>query len=164
MKRVLNERRWRRLLPHLPPQKPARGRPAKDHRTVIEAILWVARTGAPWQDLPSDAGACWKTAAARFYRWTASGVWAKILAELQLEVAERGRVDRSKHFVDGTVVRAHQCAAGASAGSQENEALGRSRGGFTTKFHVRAEGNGMPLAFVLTSGQWHEARAFEPLM
>lgn len=160
----MNERQWRRLILHLPPPKPARGIPAKDHRTVIEAIQWVAHTGAPWRDLPSDAGFCWKTAAARLYRCTASVVWAKILAELQLEVAGHGRVYRSKHFVDGTVVRAHQRAAGAKVGSRENKALGRSRGGFTTKFHVRAEGNGMPLAFVLTPGQRHEARVFEPLM
>lgn len=131
---------------------------------MIEAILWVARTGAPWRDLPADAGVCWKTAAGRFYRWAASGIWASILVELQQEADERGDVDRSKHFVDGTVVRAHQHAAGARAGTQENEALGRSRGGFTTKFHVKAEGNGKPLAFVLTPGQRHEVRAFEPLM
>lgn len=152
------------MLPHLPPQKPVRDRPARDHRAVIEAILWVARTGAPWRDLPAEAGVPWKTAWSRFSRWAASGVWQKVLAELQRDADERGDLDRSKHFVDGAVVRAHQHAAGARATRQESEALGRSRGGFGTKFHVKAEGNGLPLAFVLTPGQQHEAKAFEPLM
>lgn len=131
---------------------------------MVEAILWVARTGAPWRDLPVDAGVRWKTAASRFYRWTASGVWQKALAELQRDARERGDIDRSKHFVDGTVVRAHQHTAGARASGQDEEALGRSRGGFSTKFHVQVEGGGRPLAFVLTPGQRHEAKAFEPLM
>jgi transposase len=83
IKDELTGRQWERLLPLLPPQKSARGRPSTDHRTVVNAILWVLRTGAPWRDLPSDAGVCWKTASSRFYRWTASGVWQKILDELQ---------------------------------------------------------------------------------
>lgn len=164
MRRVLTERQWARLLPHLPPQKPVRGRPARDHRAVVEAILWIARTGAPWRDLPAEAGVPWKTAWSRFSRWAASGVWQKILAELQRDAEECGDLDRSKHFVDGAVVRAHQHAAGARAGRRETEALGRSRGGFGTKFHVKADGNGLPLAFVITPGQRHEAKAFEPLM
>ncbi len=69
----LTERQWAGLLPLLPLQRQSRGRPAKDHRTVVNAILWILRTGAPWRDLPADAGVCWKTAASRLYRWTASG-------------------------------------------------------------------------------------------
>ena len=57
-----------------------------------------------------------------------------------------GELDWSVHFVDGTVIRAHQSAAGA-VGGQEHEALGRSRGGFSTKLHLRAEGGGKPIAF-----------------
>lgn len=151
-------------MPMLPPQRPMRGRPAKDHRVIVNAILWVLRTGAPWRDLPADAGVCWKTAASRFYRWTASGVWRKVLDALQEDADGRGNLDRSRHFVDGSSVRAHQHAAGARGGRQDDEALGRSRGGFSAKFHVKAEGNGKPLAFVLSPGQRHEAKLFEPLM
>lgn len=164
MKDELADGQWTRLLPLLPAQRPARGRPAKDHRTVVNAILWVLRTGAPWRDLPTDAGVCWKTAASRFYRWTASGVWQKVLGELQKDADEHGNLDWSRHFVDGSSVRAHQHAAGACGGRQDDEALGRSRGGFSTKFHVRAEGSGRPIAFVLSPGQRHEAKLFEPLM
>ena len=52
----LTDREWARLAPRLPPQKPAHGRPAKDHRTMINALLWLDRTGAPWRDLPERYG------------------------------------------------------------------------------------------------------------
>jgi transposase len=68
------------------------------------------------------------------------------------------------HYVDGTVIRAHQHAAGAKASQAESEALGRSQGGFSTKVHVRAEGQGRPLVFILTAGQRHESIVFEALM
>jgi transposase len=115
---------------------------------VLSAILWVLRTGAPWRDLPTRFGP-WATAWSRFRRWTAAGVWPRVVAALQRRADRDGRIDWATHYVDGTVVRAHQHAAGA-VGGQEHEALGRSRGGFSTKVHVRAEGGGKPLAFVLS--------------
>jgi len=66
--------------------------------------------------------------------------------------------------VDGTIVRAHQQAAGAHSGSAEADALGRSQGGFSTKVHIRAEGGGKLRTRVLPPGQRHEAIAFEALM
>lgn len=51
---MLTDVMWRRLSPLLPPQKPRTGRPSLDHRCIIEAVLWLARTGAPWRDLPED--------------------------------------------------------------------------------------------------------------
>jgi transposase len=70
------------------------------------------------------------------------------------------------HFVDSTHVQAHQHAAGARRvhGGPEDQSLGRSRGGFGTKAHVRAEGGGKPLVLLLTSGQRHEQTVFETLM
>jgi transposase len=164
MKDEPTDQQWARLLPLLPPQKPSRGRPANDHRTVVNAILWILRTEAPWRDLPADAGVCWKTAASRFYRWTASGIWQMILDERQRDADQEGEIDWSKHFVDGSSVRAHQHAAGARGSSREDEALGRSRGGFTSKIHLKAEGDGKPLTFLVTAEQRHEATMFEPLL
>jgi transposase len=129
---------------------------------VLSAILWVLRTGAPWRDLPERFGP-WSTAWNRFRRWTAAGVWARVLAVLQRAADRAGRLDWTTHFVDGTVVRAHQHAAGA-VGGQAQEALGRSRGGVSTKVHLRAEGGGEPLAFVLTGGERHESRYVEALL
>ena len=107
---------------------------------------------------------CWKTAASRFYRWTDSGVWQAVLVELQKDADEHGLLDWSKHFVDGSSVRVHQHAAGVRGSTPENEALDRSRGGGTTKFHLRAEGNGKPLTLLLSAGQRHESTLLEPLM
>jgi len=159
----LSERRWEELRPLLPPQKPWTGRPNNDHRTVLSGMLWILRTGAPWRDRPARFGA-WATVASRFYRWRKAGLWQLILERLQQQRDQAGRVDWSLHFVDGTVVRAHQQAAGAKQSTPQAEALGRSRGGFSTKIHIRAERGGKPLVIVLTAGQRHEQSAFGLLM
>ena len=83
---------------------------------------------------------------------------------MQEQADEGSLLDWEIHSVDGTVIRAHQHAAGAAGSDAEREALGRSQGGFSTKVHVRAEGQGKPMTFVLTPGQRHEAVAFERLM
>jgi transposase len=114
----LSEMEWARLAPLLPPQKPRVGRPAGDHRRVLNGILWVLRTGAPWRDLPGRYGK-WATTASRFYRWREAGVWERILARLQELADAEGRVDWSKQYVDATIVRAHQHAAGAKGGSRK---------------------------------------------
>lgn len=138
------------------------GRPYVEHRPIVSGILWVLRTGAPWRDVPERFGK-WTTIASRFRRWTAKGLWQQIWAALQRQADLKGQLDWSVHFVDGTVVRAHLCAAGARGG-QDDEALGRSRGGFTTKIHLRAEGQGKPMAFVLSGGERHESKYLQPLL
>ena len=117
----LTDAQWDRLRPLLPPQKPRAGRPAKDHRSVIEGviegILWVLRSGSPWRSLPEHYGS-WKTVSSRFYRWQRAGVWDRILSALQRQADIDGRLDWTLHFVDSTVVRAHQHAAGAKGGTR----------------------------------------------
>lgn len=159
----LTDARWEKLLPLLPPQKAWTGRPAKDHRLILDGILWIDRTGAPWRDLPERYGP-WQTVATRFYRWRAAGIWDEVLAVLQQRADAEGRIGWEVHYVDGTIVRAHQHAAGAQGGTPSQEALGRGRGGFSTKIHPRAEGGGKPLTLLLTPGQRHEATVFEALM
>ena len=112
----LTDAQWERLRPLLPPQKPRTGRPANDHRTVLNGILWVLRTGSPWRSLPERYGS-WKTVSSRFYRWQQAGVWDRVLSELQRRADADGRLDWTLHFVDSTVVRAHQHAAGAKGGT-----------------------------------------------
>ena len=102
----LTDTQWERLQPLLPPKKPRMGRPSKDHRTVINGILWILRTGAPWRDLPERYGS-WKTISSRFYRWQRAGVWDRILAEVQRQADADRRLAWSLHFVDSTIVRAH---------------------------------------------------------
>src|SRR5258706_1637983 len=162
-RRDLSENQWARLGPILPPLKPQTGHPNQDHRPIINGLLWIERTGAPWRDLPERYGK-WTTIASRFYRWQKAGVWQQILDRLQSQADSEGKLDWEIHYVDGTIVRAHQHAAGAKGSQAEAEALGRSQGGFSTKIHVRADGNGKPITFVLTAGQRHETVAFEQLM
>jgi transposase len=114
----LTDEQWLRLQPLLPPQKPRTGRPNHDHRRIINGIQWILRSGAPWQDLPERYGSS-KTVSSRFYRWRRAGIWDRILAALQQQADHAGRVDWDLHFVDSTVVRAHQHAAGAKGGTHK---------------------------------------------
>jgi transposase len=75
-------------------------------------MLWVHRTGAPWRDLPPRYGPV-GTVSSRFYRWRMAGLWDRILAALQADADSRGQLDWDLHFVDASVIRAHQHAAGA---------------------------------------------------
>jgi transposase len=116
----LTDAQWARLEPLLPPQKPARGRPAKDHRAVVEAIIFWLRTGVPWRDLPRDHGS-WHTVSSRFYRWCQQGIWARVLAGLQAQADTRGELDWLIHFIDSSIIRAHQHAAGAKGGTRRGK-------------------------------------------
>ena len=117
-RRDLTDYQWQQLEPLLPAQKPRIGRPGKDHRTIINGVLWVLRAGVPWRDLPERYGP-WRTVASRFYRWRKKGLWDRLLAELQQKADAVGQLEWDVHYVDGTVVRAHQHAAGAKKGRGE---------------------------------------------
>ncbi len=113
----LTDVQWRRLKPLLPPERPHTGRPNHDHRIILNGIilngiLWGLRTGAPWRDLPERYGPV-GTVSSRFYRWCQSGLWQRLLSALQAQADARGEIDWDLHFVDATIVRAHQHAAGA---------------------------------------------------
>lgn len=118
-------------------------------------MLWILRTGAPWRDLPDRYGP-WRTVASRFYRWRQSGVWDRLWATLQQQVDAAGQLEWHDH------PRSSACGGG-KRGDPEQEALGRSQGGFSTKVHLRAEGTGRLLTFHLTPGQRHEAVVFPRL-
>ena len=115
----LTDAAWAEIAPLLPANG-ERGGQWEDHRRIINGILWKLRTGAPWRDLPEEFGP-WKTVATRFYRWCAAGVFDRALAALQQEADAAGELDWLRHFVDSTVVRAHQHAAGAKGGTQRRK-------------------------------------------
>lgn len=102
----LRDEHWHRLKPLLPPQHGTGGRPAKPHRPVVEAMIGILRTGAPWRDLPAAYGP-WQSVYTRFSRWSKSGVLERLLAGLAQERDEEG------FLIDATIVRAHQDASGA---------------------------------------------------
>ena len=108
---LLTDEEWAFFAPFVIEQGPKRGRPPADHRRVLDAVFWIARTGSPWRDLPEELGR-WASVYKQFLRWTRSGLWDVLLRTL----AECGAVPDSVQMVDSTVVRAHHCAAGAKGG------------------------------------------------
>lgn len=106
---ALTDDQWRRLQRVLPKQRTG---PVANDRLFIEAVLYRAKTGVPWRDLPERFGP-WKSIYNRFSNWAKHGHWAAIFRELQLEIDETGSI------VDGSVVRAHQDASGGKGGSSE---------------------------------------------
>ena len=117
MKRhTLTDGQWERLRPLLPPPPVGRGRPRTDDRAIVDGICWHLATGSPWRDLPERFGP-WKTVYSRFRRWHLAGVWDRAFAALLADGDARGDLDWALHFIDGTVVRAHQHAAGAQKGA-----------------------------------------------
>lgn len=150
----LTDEEWAVIGPLLPAERGRGCRPAQDNRRYFEGMMWMARTGAQWRHLPDEYGK-WKSVFRRYRRWVETGVF-----ETLAELVER---DRSADMIDSTIVRAHHCAVGIKRGTQEAEALGRSRGGFTTKLHARCDAKGRPLDFVLTPGQTHDTQGFASL-
>ena len=107
----LTDAQWN-LIKHLFPARSTKvGRPPKDPRTVVNAILWILRTGAPWRDLPEEFGP-WSTIWNLFDEWNSSGLLDNILQTLQSEKIDANELDQELWCIDGTVVRAHRCAAG----------------------------------------------------
>lgn len=78
---ALTDVAWSLVEPALPPQKPAVGRPATNHRQILEGMLWIMRHGWAWQYMPTQFGS-WKTIYSRYQRWCTEGIWARIMAVL----------------------------------------------------------------------------------
>ncbi|MFD9766875.1 IS5 family transposase [[Kitasatospora] papulosa] len=164
---MLTDAQWAWIKPLLPDRTPRRGGRWRDHRQVISAIAWKYRTGSPWKDLHTEFGS-WKGAYSRLRNWAIDGTWQRVFNAL-LAQADADENLNWVVSVDSTVVRAHQHAAGArKKGLPPNEpadhAIGRSRGGLTTKIHLAADGNCQPLAFMVTAGQAGDAPAFIDVM
>ncbi|MFD9323386.1 IS5 family transposase [Streptomyces sp. NPDC060053] len=145
---------------------PKRGGRWRDHRQVIDAIAWKFQTGSQWVHLPAEYGA-WKGVYTRLRNWAIDGTWERVFTALLAQADAEGDLDWVVS-VDPTIVRAHQNAAGARkrgpAGEPDHHAIGRSRGGLTTKIHLAADGRCRPLCFVLTPGQAGDTPAFEHAM
>mgnify|MGYP003337669245 FL=1 len=102
---------WAFFEPFLIETGPKRGRPPSDHRRVLDGIFWIARTGAPWRDLPGEFGK-WSSVYRQFLRWTQAGIWDVLLEA----VANSEAVPDSVQMIDSTIVRAHHHAAGGKGG------------------------------------------------
>lgn len=109
----LTDDQWRVLRDLLPTNLGKRGGQWRDHRRMIDAILWALSDGGRWRNLPAAFGP-WQSAYDRFRRWTRSGLWDRVLAALRQRKADAGEIDGRLYSIDGSVVRAHVAAAGAS--------------------------------------------------
>ena len=153
---------------------PTNGHPGqqwKDHRVVIDGILWALSDGGRWRNVPETFGHE-KTVYERFRRWSQEGLWDQILDELPLRKGLAGDINWERFAIDGSVIRAHQSAAGASKGNRpdeepEDHPLGRSHGGFGTTVHLIAaigDGQVLPRVVAGSPGQQHETQRIVPLV
>jgi transposase len=109
----LTDPQWQRIGPILPPERSGKpGHPYKQHRTILNGMLWIVRTGAPWRDLPERYGP-WQTVYDRFVRWQQQGVWTRLLQALQAQQDQADNLEWSGCAVDSTSIKAHPHAAGA---------------------------------------------------
>ena len=106
VRKMLTNRQWKAISPLLPGKPSDPGRTAENNRATLEGILWVARTGAPWRDLPEKFGT-WNTVHRRFRRWVTQGVFDRIFE------STNGSLDLRAVMVDGSFVKVHQHASGA---------------------------------------------------
>ncbi|WP_443063950.1 IS5 family transposase [Streptomyces sp. NBC_00376] len=188
----LTNAEWDRLESFLP-RGGGRGGRWSDHRRVINGVLYRVRTGVQWRDLPERFGP-WETVYKRHRRWSADGTWKMLLSRIQAAEDAAGRIDwdvsvdstavrAHQHAADarkasaaegpqkGNVRGTNQVdpvlpetGRPAGGGGRIGECLGRSRGGFTTKIHLAAEGRCRPLAFVLTPGHYGDGPQLEAVL
>lgn len=111
IRRELTDWHWLRIKDLLPGKEGDKGRHGADNRLFVDAVLWIARAGAPWRDLPPVFG-LWNSVYQRFRRWARKGVWERIFNELVESP------DFEYLIIDSTIVRAHQHAAGAKGGAK----------------------------------------------
>jgi transposase len=177
----LSDQQWARIAPLLPHRTHHQraGHPFNDPRPILQGVLWILHTGAPWRDLPERYGP-WETVFKLFTRWRAQGTGVRLVTSLLDELDDQGQIDHDLWCIDGSVLRASRAAAGATpegdpprqlggpkrAQMQEppDPALGRSRGGFGTKVHRLCDSHGFIVGIHLTAGQVHESTAFEATM
>ncbi|MCX2559815.1 IS5 family transposase [Acetobacter farinalis] len=153
----LSDSQWERIKDILPGREGHVGGTAADNRLFVEAVLYRYRAGIPWRDLPVRFGD-WKNVHRRLRRWCESGVIERIFRHLA--------ADRANEYmmIDSTIVRAHQHSAGARKKGGADQAIGRSRGGLTSKIHAIVDAAGKAVALSLTPGQRADIIEAAPLL
>jgi transposase len=142
----LTDEQWDAVEPLIPRKAARTGRPPEDPREMLDGILWVLRTGAPWRDLPERFGP-WQTVYDYFRAWRKGGVFDRVLEALQVRLDRQGKIDWDLWCVDGSSVRAARCAAGAD----KKVAGGTPTSRPTTRWAAAAAGSGRSSTWSLTA-------------
>lgn len=109
----LTDEQWKEIEPHIPKvpsRADGRGRPRRAERVVVNGIMWIMRTGAQWKEIPQPKYPSGSTCHSRFQTWVRLGVIERILSTLAEDLRERGKLDLSECFIDGTFVSAKKGA------------------------------------------------------
>jgi transposase len=112
---------------------------------MVEAMVYILRVGCPWRDLPAIYGP-WNSVYTRWRRWCLAGLWGKVLRVLARKAHGRLR------FLDASHIKVHQDASNP-AGGQQNQAIGRTKGGLNTKLSAWVDGRGRAISLTLAAGQ-----------
>ncbi|XUP58122.1 IS5 family transposase [Allorhizobium sp. Av2] len=149
---VLRDDQWERLKPFVPGGRKGKRGPRSDGRRFFDAILWLARSGARWRDLPEDRFGSYQAVKRRYYRWIEQGIFDETFEAVAADP------DLEWLSIDATVIRAQAQAAGGrpKKGGPQAQALGRSRGGFGCKIHAVVDALGLPVRFQLGPGQQND--------
>lgn len=118
---LLTDDEWDLISEEFPKPK-ATGRPRRSSRQIVDAILWILRTGSPWRDLPEEFGP-WQTAWRLFDQWNDDGTLNRVLQRLQAAFVDIGEIDDELWCVDGTIVRAARCAGGGGKKTTQRSQL-----------------------------------------
>nr|WP_221417642.1 IS5 family transposase [Microbacterium marinum] len=171
---MLSDAQWALIGEFLPGPTGRKGRPFADARMTVEGIIYRYRCGIAWRHLPAVFGP-WQTVWKWHRRMAGDGTWDRVLGDLTAQADALGLLDWSVS-VDSTIARAHQHATNVTrvTGAPSNynnpcleppdHALGRSRGGLSTKIHHIVDGNGLPLVIAVAPGQSGDAPTLIPLL
>lgn len=155
MEYYIEKRKWEQIFEFLKEIKGIHSKNEKRLRIFMEAVWYIARSGCQWRLLPEIYGS-YRSIHRRFKKWCEKGVWEKLHKYKQ-------DPDLEVQMIDGTIVRAHACSAGYKKNSGGQQALGQSRGCFSTKIHALVDALGNPLKFALTPGQRNDITQAEAL-
>ncbi len=153
---VLTDAQWAKMEPHCLGKLTDPGRSGSDNRRFVEAVLWIVRTGSPWRDLPAFFGN-WNTVFKRYRDWVKAGVFVRLFEACSDEP------DMEYAMVDATIVKVHRHGQGAKGGRQ-SQAIGRSKGGMTTKILALTDALGNLVRFVLLPGHRFDTVGVAPLI
>lgn len=154
-KKYITDFAWNKIMAFLGQQKNIYFISESKMRNFFESIFWVVRTGAQWREVPEYYGK-WNSIFSRFNDWSVKKIWDNFL-DFCIEDPDLEYV-----VIDATIIRAHACSSGY--GDPAKEGLGRSKGGYTTKVHVKTDALGNPLKVVITPGQRHDVTQAEALL